>query len=150
MTHSELEDKAGAYLDKLCRQITTRQVGSAGNREATDFFHSVISNFGFKTSVQPFNCIDMRCGEICLSAGEQPFAAYISPYSLGCQVRAELVAASTMQELETLEAAGKLLLLHGELTREQLMPKNFVFYNPESMRGRVVMMHPEINTKRQE
>lgn len=132
MTHSELEDKACAFLDKFCRQVTTRQVGSAGNREATDFFQSVISSFGFKTSVQPFDCIDMRTGEIRLSAGEQPFTAYISPYSLGCQVRAELVAASTMQELETLEAAGKLLLLRGELTREQLMPKNFVFYNPES------------------
>ena len=91
MTHSELEIKAGAYLDKLCCQINTRQVGSQGNGEATDFFQSVISSFGFETSVQPLDCIDMRTGQIQLTAGDHAFTAHISPYSLGCQVRAELV-----------------------------------------------------------
>lgn len=54
-----------------------------------------------------------------------------SPYSKGCSLEAELVAAGTLNELEQVLAKGKLLLLHDELTREQLMPKNFVFYNPD-------------------
>ena len=36
-----------------------------------------------------------------------------------------------MAELERTDYAGKLLLLHGEISAEQMMPKNFVFYNPE-------------------
>jgi aminopeptidase YwaD len=35
-----------------------------------------------------------------------------------------------MEELERSNIAGVLLLLHGDIAREQLMPKNFVFYNP--------------------
>jgi aminopeptidase YwaD len=41
-----------------------------------------------------------------------------------------------VEELETLDAgngtANRVLLLRDELTREQLMPKNFPFYNPDS------------------
>ena len=33
-----LADKAGMYVQRLCRDIPTRRVGSRGNRLATDFF----------------------------------------------------------------------------------------------------------------
>jgi aminopeptidase YwaD len=46
-------------------------------------------------------------------------------------VTAELTAVSTVYELEAAVLAGKILLLHGDIAREQLMPKNFPFYNPE-------------------
>jgi len=46
-------------------------------------------------------------------------------------VRAPLAVASTVGELAAVEAEGKVLLLRGELAKEQLMPKNFPFFNPE-------------------
>jgi aminopeptidase YwaD len=46
-------------------------------------------------------------------------------------VEAQLVSASNVNELAGLDVAGKILLLHGDIAKEQLMPKNFVFYNPE-------------------
>jgi aminopeptidase YwaD len=63
-------------------------------------------------------------------AGAQ-FDVQASPYTLGCRVRAPLAVASTVEELEAVEGGGKVLLIHGELAKEQLMPKNFSFYNPE-------------------
>ncbi|MCJ7520314.1 MAG: M28 family metallopeptidase, partial [Anaerolineaceae bacterium] len=66
-----------------------------------------------------------------LSADGQVFEAFISPHSLGCDIAAPLVSVSTVEELHEIEAKGMLLLLHGEIAKEQLMPKNFVFYNPE-------------------
>jgi aminopeptidase YwaD len=42
------------------------------------------------------------------------------------------VGVSSIEVLEGANVCGKLLLLHGEIAREQLMPKNFVFYNPET------------------
>ena len=54
-----------------------------------------------------------------------------SPYSLGCRVKAPLVVASTLEELEQAEISDKILLLRGEISKEQLMPKNFPFYNPD-------------------
>lgn len=65
-----------------------------------------------------------------MTHNEEAFDVHVSPYSLGCDVAAELIAASTISELENADGAGKLLLLHGEICSEQLMPKNFVFYNP--------------------
>jgi aminopeptidase YwaD len=44
---------------------------------------------------------------------------------------AELIAVSTIKELESINCGGKILLMRGEICSEQLMPKNFVFYNPE-------------------
>jgi aminopeptidase YwaD len=76
--------------------------------------------------------MDWRSGGARLEAGGESFEVFPSPYSLGCQVHAELVSAATVTELEHLECEGKLLVLHREIVQEQLMPKNFTFYNPES------------------
>jgi aminopeptidase YwaD len=46
-------------------------------------------------------------------------------------VRAPLAVASTVEELAQAQVAGHVLLLHGALAQEQLMPKNFTFYNPD-------------------
>jgi aminopeptidase YwaD len=36
-----------------------------------------------------------------------------------------------MAELESIQTEDKILLLHGDIAKEQLMPKNFTFYNPD-------------------
>ena len=38
---------------------------------------------------------------------------------------------STVEELEQCVCKGKILLMKGSICAEQLMPKNFVFYNPD-------------------
>lgn len=131
MNSDSLARLAGIHIQKLCEEIPTRQVGSAGNQAATRYFADVMAQNGFTMESQPFDCMDMRLGKIELTADNQSFQAFISPYSLGCDFRAELVKAATIEELEELDIKDKLLLLTGEITCEQLMPKNFVFYNPE-------------------
>jgi aminopeptidase YwaD len=59
------------------------------------------------------------------------FEAFASPYSPGCSVSAPLAVTSTLEELEAAQVSDKILLMCGELAQEQLMPKNFPFYNPE-------------------
>jgi aminopeptidase YwaD len=119
------------YLHTLCISIPTRRLGKQGNRDATTFFKEQVEKFGFMAESQPFECIDEMHGMIKLSAGGRMFEAFISPFTLGCDVCADLVCAATLDELENVQAEGKILLLHGEIAREQLMPKGFVFYNPE-------------------
>ncbi len=131
MTSDRLAQKAVTYLQTLCLDIPHRRVGSPGNRLATGFFAEKVAAFGFDTDCPQFNCLDWNHGEIQLTVGSQSYEAYIGPYSLGCHVRAPLAVASTIEELETIDASSKILLLHGEIAKEQLMPKNFKFYNPE-------------------
>jgi aminopeptidase YwaD len=131
MTPAELEVNARSYLEKLCLEITNRCVGSAGNRLATDFFAEKMIAFGFSTECPQFNCIDWNHGDLQLTVAGEQLEAFVSPYSSGCQVRAPLIVASSVTDLESIQAEGKLLLLQGDIAKEQLMPKNFTFYNPD-------------------
>ena len=131
MHRHHLSKRAEVYLHRLCLEIPHRRVGSEGNRAATAFFAETIASFGFSTECAEFDCLDWSRGEARLVAGGESFEVHISPYSLGCRASVPLVIASTVDGLERVEAAGKILLLRGDLTKEQLMPKNFPFYNPE-------------------
>ena len=131
MANSSLSKTAEIYLHKLCTEIDNRCVGSTGNRLATDFFAEQVVGFGFNTEKHGFDCIDWKYGEVQLLIDGKDFSATASPYTVGCDLTAPLAVASTLDELESQDVSGKVLLLLGEIAKEQLMPKNFTFYNPE-------------------
>ncbi len=131
------------YLERLCVAITDRSVGSPGNREATAFFAETIRAFGFQVECPPFSCLDWSHGEVTLRVGEESFAAFAGPYSQPCDCRAPLVPASTRAELEGADLSGRILLLRGELAGEQIMPKNFPFYQPEGQRELIDLLERE-------
>ncbi|HMA61495.1 MAG TPA: M28 family peptidase [bacterium] len=118
------------YLKKFCIEISERCVGSAGNRKATRFFEEEIASLGWNTKCQKFDAIDWRDGGAILKCDNLNFEVFASPYSLGCDLEAYLVSASNVDELEKLNMDNKIVLLHGKIAQEQLMPKNFEFYNP--------------------
>ncbi len=131
MTLDRLRERAESYLKKLCTDIDSRRVGSEGNRAATDFFARIVTSFGFETESPTFDCNDWSQEGVTLTAEGASFTSFAGPYTLGCRVRAPLVVVSTVEALETTEISDKIVLLRGEMTREQLMPKNFPFYNPD-------------------
>jgi len=120
-----------SYLKTLCEDISGRSVGSEGNRVASRFFADEIYSFGWDAETPEFDVMDWEDGGATLHSEGTCFEAFVSPYSLGCAVEAPLVVASTVDELEQCDMQGKVLLLRGEIAKEQLMPKNFVFYNPQ-------------------
>ena len=72
MESQTLSEKANAYLQRLCLEIESRRVGSAGNRAATDFFASVVGSFGFEIATPAFDCIDwIADGAECSVDGER-------------------------------------------------------------------------------
>jgi len=126
-----LRARCGSILRSLCEDIPNRSVGSHGNRAATAFFEKSLKTLGWKTESAEFNAIDWIDGGASLRAGMVNFRVQPSPFSLGCDVQASLVSADNYESLKTLDFNKKVLLLFGDIAREQLMPKNFVFYNPE-------------------
>lgn len=140
MRDNRLEERCSSYLRTLCREIPERCVGSEGNRRATAFFRREISSFGWRTGVDELEVIDWEDGGAELRATGREFKVLAGPYSRGCSVEAPLVAASSPEELERAEAADRVLLLHGPIAAEQLMPKNFVFYNPEEHRKIIALL----------
>jgi aminopeptidase YwaD len=134
MAFDRLIEKTGSYLQRLCVEIPSRRVGCEGNRAATDFFARTVSSFGFRTESPEFDCIDWSQEGAYLTMDRISFEVFASPYSLGCHARAPLVVVSTIEELEDAEVSNRIVVLRGDIAKEQLMPKNFPFYNPDHHR----------------
>ncbi len=128
---NEYAIKAGKYINKFCNVKPNRQTGSKGNQEATKFFAETIKSFGYSIDTTPFKCLDYKKGKSSLQQGKNKFDVKISSYSKECNVTDELITVSTIEELEKVPFTGKILLMIGEICNESLMPKNFVFYNPD-------------------
>lgn len=131
MDTTRLAEKAKTYLHHLCLEIPNRRVGSIGNREAVNFFTEKLAAFQFRTRTSAFECMDWSQEGALLAVGSAAFQAYPSPYTNSCRVSAPLEICSTVKELEGLSPGNSVLLLRGEIAKEQIMPKNFPFYNPE-------------------
>jgi aminopeptidase YwaD len=126
-----LEQKAREYVETLTAVRPNRRTGSAGNREATRYFAGIASQWSYEIDSRPFPALDYVPGESWLSAGALQYPLHNSPYSMPVSGNAPLLVVRTVDELEGVERRGAVLLLVGEISREQLMPKNFVFYNPD-------------------
>ncbi|MDR2962493.1 MAG: M28 family peptidase [Bacteroidales bacterium] len=124
-------EKIKAHLQMLCTTIGERAVGSANNRKATDYVHRTVQNFGWEVEKTELAVMDWTTDGATLACGEQSFEVFASPYSLGGEVVGELLAIDTLQKLEQAEISGKIVLLYGEIAAQQIMPKNFPFWNPE-------------------
>ncbi len=128
--NEDLYSGSTRYLELLCNTIYERCVGSEGNRQATRFFEYELSQLGWETETAEFDAFDWEDGGAYLSCDGEDFSVLTGPYSLAFNGRAMLMAASSVDELESIDCSGKILMLYGEIAKEQLMPKNFVFYNP--------------------
>ncbi len=131
MSSKQLAAKATTYLDKLCVEIDNRCVGSKGNQAATDFFASTVETFGFKIDTPTFACMDWSEDGADLRINGISYEAFVSPYSRQGDVRAPMMVVETVSDLEITDLKDKVVLLHKDIAQEQLMPKNFPFYNPE-------------------
>ncbi|MDH4140644.1 MAG: M28 family peptidase [Coriobacteriia bacterium] len=129
-----LADAIAQYVDELCTAYPDRHMGGPGNRAATATFADTVARFGFDVERSQFDCIDWEHGDVLLDVAGERFQALVGPYSLAADVEAILASADSVEDLETDTIRGAIVLMHGDLVRGQLMPKNFVFYNPESHR----------------
>lgn len=119
------------HLEKLVTDIGERPVGSPGNRRAVDYAAKTLKSHGWEVQLNAFDCIDWEDDSVQLMADGCHYKAYASPYAPGCDVKAMLVVANTVEELQAANLDNRILLMTGELSKEQIMPKNFIFYNPE-------------------
>ncbi|MDP2234617.1 MAG: M28 family peptidase, partial [Actinomycetota bacterium] len=128
-------DALEVHVSELLRTLTEypdRHVGGTGNRVATEMFAFRMSSLGYEVAKTAFDCIEWEYGRAALRVGDEVFALQVGPYSLPCDLIAPLVAVDCVEALEAVDTPGVALLLHGAITKGQIMPKNFTFYNPET------------------
>ncbi len=140
MEKDNLYQECVSYLKTLCEEMPERSVGSEGNRRATSFFENELALSGWQTEKSELDVIDWESGGATLQVADQGYNVLVSPYSLGCSVQAPLISASSLEEIERQEITGNILLLLGDIAKEQLMPKNFVFYNPKEHQNIIALL----------
>ncbi|MEO1299420.1 MAG: M28 family peptidase [Cyanobacteria bacterium J06636_16] len=119
------------HISELSVNIGARPTGSVANHKAENYIKQTFIRNNFQVDLQTFNCIDWEQGETSLNIEGAKIPVTPSPYSLPCDVQADIKVLENLSQLEQAEVSGKVALLRGELTQESLMPKNFRFYNPE-------------------
>jgi len=119
------------HLLELCCSFPDRHVGGLGNRAANDLFAQVVGAQGFEVETTELPCMLWEHGPSRVEIPAAAFDIHAGPFSPPCAQKTTLAAASTVEEIERGGCEGQLLLLHGALTSEQLMPKGFTFYNPQ-------------------
>jgi len=124
-----------ARIDGYLRDLTAypdRHVGGPGNHAACALFAEVTGSFGLKVQRTPFECIDWEHEGATLRVAGASFEVCVGPYSLPADASGILVVAASVEQIEAIDVPGAVVLLHGDITKSQVMPKNFTFYNPDS------------------
>jgi aminopeptidase YwaD len=143
---SLLVARARGHVDALCSVVPDRHPGSPGNAAAVELFERVAREHGWVVTSTPFECWEWEYGESWAEfAGRRPEAPTAGteaagpriplrpgPYSNPADVVGRVTEAATIEALEAGDFEGTVLVLHGAIAREQLMPKGFTFYNPDS------------------
>ena len=119
------------HMMMLCETIGARPTGSAENKIAVDYAFAVLQNCGFEVHKQEFDCIDWHSSGASLLIDGQNVSAEPAEYSAHCNVQTKFVCLDTVDALQAAELEGKIAVLHGDLCKEPLMPKNFEFWNPD-------------------
>jgi len=127
----DIKNNCIKHLEKLCNDISERPVASKNNILASDYFNRILKSYGFKTRRNQFDCIDWEDQGSTLKVSERYFEVHTGPYSVGCAISAPFCVVKSIEQLRDINSEGKIILLKDEITEEQLMPKNFPFYNPE-------------------
>jgi len=119
------------YLSYFCEHLGDRYVGSQSNQEAAEYIKEIFKKNGCKITEQSFKCFDWQPQDLVFEVDNESYSGEISPYSASVEVESELITAESLKELKNIEGQGKVILIRGELTKEQLVPKNFPFYSVE-------------------
>jgi len=117
------------HLEYFCNNLGDRYVGSKSNQQAASYIKENLKDVEIEE--QTFDCFDWYPNDLIFKVDDTEYEAQISPYSPAVELKAELVTASNIEQLEKLEGKDKVVLLSGELVKEQLVPKNFPFYQVE-------------------
>ena len=128
------------HMEVICNTIGARPTGSAANKAAVDYAAGVLEKCGLKVRLQEFECMDWRSLGAVLQVNGRDVPVAASEYSLPCDIEAEFICAKTAEELQNAALSGRIAVLHGELCKEPLMPKNFEFYNPDEHKQIIALL----------
>lgn len=136
----KIREQIEQYLQVLCNEIGARPTGSEANQKAVDYVSEEFEKCGCQVQREKFDCMDWTHRECSLMVDGKEVSIFPAPYSLACDVQGKIVCVNSLDELRCTEITGKIVLLCGELASEPLMPKSFVFWNPDEHKETISLL----------
>jgi len=126
-----MKDLLSKHLETICEEIGARPTGSLENQRAVSYTAMCLREYGFEVVLDSFDCMDWVNEGAVLKLGDEAVEVLASDYSAPCNLVADYVSIGSVEALKEANLEGKIAVIYGELCKEPLMPKNFVFWNPE-------------------
>lgn len=114
-----------SHLQVLVDDIGARPAGSPAHHRAETYIRSVFRNADLETEEVRLDFPYWSLRNASLMQNGQPLTVDVNPFSPACDVKAHMVAVSTLPELEAADLTGKIALLYGELSKAPIFPINF-------------------------
>lgn len=127
----KLADTAARHVAALCDVTPDRRPGSLGNRQATDYVKTILSQHGWAPTTQPFDCVDWTSEGGHLTVAGETIEIEPSPYGHPVDTGGTLRLAGSLEELSERDLTDSILVLTGRLATEQLTPRAYPFYGNE-------------------
>lgn len=120
--------QAMTHLEHLCVDIGARPAGSKENQAAVAYIQRVFEACGLEVEMQAFFCPAWEDRETALELDGEALKAAANIFSPACDVVAPTVTMATLAELEAAELAGRIGVMHGDLTKNGLSGRNAIYF----------------------
>jgi len=110
--------------------VQPRPAGSENNIRVQELLGRTGTSLGYEAEELPFDCTFWEGEPSCLTCGDVCLTVWPSPFSPAAEGSADLIFIETLSALrhKCKEITGKIVVLHGAIAAEPLMPKEFPFY----------------------
>jgi aminopeptidase YwaD len=113
----------------LCALGPDRHPGTQRNRAATDYVAQQMRALGLAVEELTFDVPEWRYGDASLRIGPTHIAVHPGPFSSPADGAGSLLECSSAEQLGGLSARGAVLLLHGDIAKEQFTPREYPWYS---------------------
>lgn len=118
-------------VERLCA-LPSRDLGTEGNRAATDYVTERMRAAGLETKTLAFEVPEWRHGGAHVAAGDLKLDMHPGPFSSAVEDAGRLLVIRTSEDIATVDTPGAVLLLCDEIAQTQFTPRGYPFYgNPE-------------------
>lgn len=114
--------------------LKERPVGSKNNTDILLYLEELLVKMGYEIEKLPFSCTTWETRESCLILDDRRIEIQASPFSQAFEGSGRLVFVKSLDELETADCQGCILIVGGKLAEEPLQPKDYPFYYPDEHR----------------
>lgn len=125
------EDIINEALEVITDEIGARPIGTENNRKANHFLKMKALQMGYDVISLPIECFLWEKDKSYMSHSVNSLEVFPSPFSEPFEGTGKVKYINSVEQLEWNDCNDRIIILHGDITKESMMPKDFPFFYPD-------------------